>query len=264
MKIDNSDELSCARAIVTMKEYVDGDPDKQYVNLRRGRPIQGRLAKQLHREAGVPEGPCGYEELEKFQTFLGRQGYKIIVVEYVSFARIFQGNVDEYDKVIYLVKHGAHSKVLKAACLKFIQEFKDEAGFNPIEKRATVTSACNLFWRRHLIPEDTIAIAPLNSWRGANVNQSKAALEWLSYEDFKLGENRLRHVRNGGEQKVITPGKAMFGDGYDAETKTVYEFHGCFFHGCPKCFPNHRQRNTIAIQIIPSQKSMKPPVKMGA
>ena len=89
---------------------------------------------------------------------------------------------------------------------------------------------------------DTIAIEPLNGSRGANVNQSKATLEWLCYEDFKLGENRPRHVRNGGEQKVITPGKAMFVDGYDAETKTVYQFHGCFFHGCPKCFPNSRQR----------------------
>lgn len=70
IKIDNSEELCCARAIVTMKEYVDGDPDEQYVDLPRGRPIQERLAKQFHREAGVPEGPCGYEELEKFQTFL--------------------------------------------------------------------------------------------------------------------------------------------------------------------------------------------------
>jgi G:T-mismatch repair DNA endonuclease (very short patch repair protein) len=25
-------------------------------------------------------------------------------------------------------------------------------------------------------------------------------------------------------------------DGYDSETKTVYEFYGCFFHGCPRCY----------------------------
>ena len=84
------------RGIVTMNEYVDGDPQKQYRNLRDGRPIQERLAKQLHQEAGVPEGPCGFEEVEKFQMFLGPQGYKIIVVDYVSCACIFQGNVDQY------------------------------------------------------------------------------------------------------------------------------------------------------------------------
>ena len=53
-----------------MKEYVDGDPNKQYKNLTDGRPIQQKLAKQLHRDADVPEGPCGYEELEKFQMYL--------------------------------------------------------------------------------------------------------------------------------------------------------------------------------------------------
>ena len=113
IKITNKDELCCARAIVTMKEYVDGDPNKQYDNLRRGRPIQERLAKQLHREARIPEGRCGYEELEKFQAFLGPQGYKIIVVDYVSCACIFQGNVDKYDKVIYLLKNDAHFNGLR-------------------------------------------------------------------------------------------------------------------------------------------------------
>ena len=49
-----------------MKEYVDRDHQKQYDNLRRGRPIQERLTKQLHRVAEVQEGRCGYEELEKF------------------------------------------------------------------------------------------------------------------------------------------------------------------------------------------------------
>ena len=69
--IKNPDELCCAGAIITMKEYVDGDPHKQYRNLRDGRPIQARLPKQLHRDAGVPWGCCGYEELEKLQAFLG-------------------------------------------------------------------------------------------------------------------------------------------------------------------------------------------------
>lgn len=132
--------------------------------------------------------------------------------------------------------------VLKAACFNFIQEFKDEAGFNPMEKCATIVSACNLFWRRDLIPEDTIAIEPLNGWCGNQENQSKVALERLCFEDWKLGGNRLGHVRNGGEQKVPTLAEAMFVDGYNEATKTVYELHGCFYHGCVKCFPNNRHK----------------------
>lgn len=143
--------------------------------------------------------------------------------------------------------------VLKAACFNFIQEFKDEAGFNPMEKCATIASACNLFWRRDLIPDDTIAIEPLNGWRGNQVNQSKVALEWLCFEDWKLGGNRLRHLRNGEEQKVLTPAEAMFVDGYDEATKTVYEFHGCFYHGCVKCFPNNRHRKHILMRMANSK-----------
>lgn len=67
--------------------------------------------------------------------------------------------------------------VLKAACLKFIQEFRDEAGFNLMEECATIASACNLYWRRELIPKEPIAIEPLNGWRGNKLNQSKVALE---------------------------------------------------------------------------------------
>ena len=33
-------------------------------------------------------------------------------------------------------------------------------------------------------------------------------------------------------------------DGYDPIKKTVFEFHGCEFHGCPKCKPNNRHVKT--------------------
>ena len=45
-----------------------------------------------------------------------------------------------------------------------------------------------------------------------------------------------------GEARVLTPAQIYTVDGYDAETKTVYEYHGCFFHGCKKCFPIQRQK----------------------
>ena len=64
-----------------MKALVDadgnsGDPD--YHNLKQGNPAQERKAKVLHQLAGVPEGPCGLPELERFQTAL--PGYQINVM----------------------------------------------------------------------------------------------------------------------------------------------------------------------------------------
>ena len=38
--------------------------------LRLGRPRQKTMAQDLHRVAGVPEGPCGLPELEAFQKVL--------------------------------------------------------------------------------------------------------------------------------------------------------------------------------------------------
>ena len=69
--IKNRDQLCCARAIVTMKAWVDrGSRDSDYQNLLKGRPIQEKKAKELHHLPGVPEGPCGLKELQKFQDAL--------------------------------------------------------------------------------------------------------------------------------------------------------------------------------------------------
>lgn len=63
-----------------MRALADHDP--QYDDqLKRGRPYQKFLAKQLHQEAGVPEDPCGHQEIQAFQDYLGDQGYQILVFE---------------------------------------------------------------------------------------------------------------------------------------------------------------------------------------
>jgi ribosomal protein S20 len=53
-------------------------------------------------------------------------------------------------------------------------------------------------------------------------------------------ENKfIQHALNGGEKQIL--GYKV--DGYCEETKTVYQFHGCFWHGCPKCFDSDRINN---------------------
>lgn len=47
--------------------------------------------------------------------------------------------------------------------------------------------------------------------------------------------NRILHALNGGEQRI----DGNFIDGYDPQRKTIYEFMGCMWHGCDKCYmPN--------------------------
>ena len=57
------------------------------------------------------------------------------------------------------------------------------------------------------------------------------AVQWLTWEAAKNG-CAIRHQVNGREKRI---GKLPV-DGWCAEARTAYQFHGCFFHGCPKCY----------------------------
>ena len=135
--------------------------------------------------------------------------------------------------------------LLQAGCESFATEFESHAGFNPFAECVTIASACNLYWRKHCLQENTIAVEPLRGWRGSNVNHSIQAIKWLYYKEHcipKQGScpDRIKHIRNGGEQKVTTATNSYYVDGYDPHSKTVYEFYGCFWHGCPRCHPANR------------------------
>jgi DNA polymerase type B, organellar and viral len=52
------------------------------------------------------------------------------------------------------------------------------------------------------------------------------------------GGARIQHACNGGEVKLRVGNKLLKVDGYDKSTNTVYQFHGCYYHGCKTCYPN--------------------------
>ena len=133
-------------------------------------------------------------------------------------------------------------QLLKQGCQAFQREFASEAGFNPMEEAYTIASACNLYWRKHHLQPKSIAVEPIRGWRGAKTNQSLKALQWIYFQEHLLQKqgascDRIKHVRNGGEQCIRTAKNIYFVDGLDDTTKTVYEFQGCLFHGCPSCYP---------------------------
>jgi len=103
--IKNKDELCCARAIVTMKAYIDAgnnSRDHHYHNLKQGLPVQQREAQALHRAAGVPEGPCGIRELQQFQAAL--PGYQLKVVSIDPPHMVIYAGPTPSDKIIGLIK----------------------------------------------------------------------------------------------------------------------------------------------------------------
>ena len=56
------------------------------------------------------------------------------------------------------------------------------------------------------------------------------AIQWLTRESERTGLS-IRHQANGREKRI---GKLPV-DGWCAQTRTAYQFNGCFWHGCPKC-----------------------------
>ena len=141
-----------------------------------------------------------------------------------------RGQVFDFKKE--LVKYcKSDVRLLKQGCLTFKRLFETLTGFNPFD-HITIASACNRDLRMNRMIPNSIASEPVRGWRN-RINYSKVALEWLTW--CAQEQQSLQHARNAGEYCI--PGTNFHVDGFDASTNTIYEFHGCFWHGCPRCFP---------------------------
>lgn len=66
-------------------------------------------------------------------------------------------------------------------------------------------------------------------------NYSMKAIKWI--EDLmKTKKIYIQHAGNNSEYCVN--GTMFRADGYCESTNTIYEFYGCYYHGCKKCFSN--------------------------
>ena len=108
VRIQNDDDLCMARALVAAKAKLDNDHQYKYVADYR-KPMQTRLAQELHQNAGVPLGPCGLEQAKQFQAYLTDYQINIVSKEY-SNKIIFTG--PEKEKKIYLYMHNNHYDVI--------------------------------------------------------------------------------------------------------------------------------------------------------
>ena len=80
------------------------------------------------------------------------------------------------------------------------------------------------------------------------------AVQWLTWESAKSG-CAIRHQVNGREKRI---GKRRV-DGWCAETRTAYQFHGCFWHGCSKCYDQNETNSvngkTMAVLLEDTKKN---------
>jgi hypothetical protein len=123
---------------------------------------------------------------------------------------------------------------LTKACLEFTiiditKRNEDDQVVDPFIQCLSMPAACHYVFRRNFMKPATIALMPPN---GYNVEPSSyKSIKWLKYIAYK-NNIPIQHSRNG-KKKLINKYKV---DGWDPFNKTVDVFHGCGFHGCPKCF----------------------------
>lgn len=112
--IDNDDTICCARAIVTMRAYCHKDDNtdgrREWENIRKGDgggyTVQRTRASELHRLANVPEGPCGLDELRRFQDFLAPAYQLVVMCRQRPFALIYKGPTAAHQ--IRMIKANTH------------------------------------------------------------------------------------------------------------------------------------------------------------
>lgn len=64
-------------------------------------------------------------------------------------------------------------------------------------------------------------------------NSSEKAIKWLESEAQKRNIH-IHHAMCGhGGERMVEKGAV---DGFHPPTRTVFQFHGCYFHSCPRCF----------------------------
>ena len=88
-------------------------------------------------------------------------------------------------------------------------------------------------------------------------NFSIGEQEWLLYLEDKL-EVTLDRQTKIGKYHV---------DGYDPRTKTVYEFNGCFWHGCSRCFQgqiiNQQNKKSMKTLLVETMSKRAALIDMG-
>ena len=98
----------------------------------------------------------------------------------------------------------------------------------------------------------------------ARHNHSYKSIQWLESVAASSGVF-IQHARNVGEYKI---GNYRV-DGYDRENSVAYEFYGCRWHSCPKCFPDRSAKdpqtgqtmNEIYNETIKREKYLRNRVK---
>ena len=110
----------------------------------------------------------------------------------------------------------------------------------PFTECCTIASTCMKVFRRNFLIPNTIGIIPSRGYRRAHM-QSEIALQWLLFCEKEMGREII-HAAKGWEYRLV---QGMLVDGFlegkNGEKSIVFEFQGCYYHGCPSCYKSRSE-----------------------
>jgi hypothetical protein len=115
--------------------------------------------------------------------------------------------------------------ILTIAVMKFREQFKSITELDPITRNFTLASVAMEHFRSSVLKKDDIGITPIGGYIQKR-NQSQKANIWLDWINSQKEGKLLK------EQKI----GPYYLDGYIPEENHVFEFFGCYYHGCETCY----------------------------
>lgn len=117
--------------------------------------------------------------------------------------------------------------ILLQSVMTFRQMFTSITGIDPYTRNFTLASVGLETFRAKLLGVNTIGITPIEGYGEVKLFSKSGA----AYIDMVKKFSKPHILK---EQRV----GPYWVDGLVPEEKLIYEFLGCYWHGCPSCFPN--------------------------
>ncbi|XP_055345065.1 uncharacterized protein LOC129592933 [Paramacrobiotus metropolitanus] len=255
--VNNDDEICMARAFLIGKAFADGREDYAK-HIAKGKREILALSKELIEDAGLPIREYTLADVAAFEKKMQYSDAQFLFFDFETYVaddgRLYPNlaKLDNTAKGLFPHRFNRPENWDQVTEFPSMEEYgyrfmnkKDRDSFKKwyeeevaakdntfdISQRSSITIAglCGLYWRTNILKANQIGLIPPQGYH-TNRNQSVKALKWLQW--MELEENRPIQTRaSGAEFKV----GQYFVDGYSASTGKVFEFHGCWYHGCPEC-----------------------------
>ncbi len=156
-------------------------------------------------------------------------------------------------------------EILAQSCLAYRKLMCVETGCDPFAY-LTCASVCAAVYNANHMPKDSIARVPPAGYKHSRY--SEEACEWLEHQKWFCGAVDMRHAGNStaGEKRSAGARQYSF-DGFSESSNTVYEYYGCFWHGCRDCFadePGLRNPDTQKLLRVSYDETMQREAELKA